>query len=244
MSHSVAGNGAEDELFLSLKKGRLITVFIGSEPEPIYMQQSLLCGAADYFTNLLTNDTFEEAKTGVVRFPEDDLGAWKILLAWILKREVPQVGGCQPLVNLCKAWYLGDKYIMRSFQDQVMWSIYILPFFSAGEDVDSSYCQLFQATLLDTPPRKCVAEAFAEATVLDGGLQWNSVPRTTSNPEYAVAILSAIASLKNDAIESLDFDDGDSQGEPVWLRYMVGKGPRYVVNPWYRNVQDTMWLKH
>lgn len=97
----------------------MIKIFIADETAPIHIQESRLTQTADYFAAAFRH----EIETGILRFPEDSLTAWKVLLHWIHEKRLPEIpcgkDSCRWL-NFVRCWCLGDKYDIAKFQDEVM----------------------------------------------------------------------------------------------------------------------------
>lgn len=87
------------------------------------MQQSILEHASKCFANMMKPDTFREGQTGILRFPEDELQAWKVLLYWMVHGKIPKVTIAFRDVLAIRCWQLGDKYNISGFQDDAMLSL-------------------------------------------------------------------------------------------------------------------------
>lgn len=102
-----------------LKSDRVIKIFIGEETAPVHIPESLLTHTSDYFIAALRH----EVEYGILRFPEDSLRAWKVLLSWMFDGNIPVIP-CTDTNCTCfllvQCWCLGDKYQMPLFQDHVM----------------------------------------------------------------------------------------------------------------------------
>ncbi|KAK1823579.1 hypothetical protein LTR12_001990 [Friedmanniomyces endolithicus] len=114
------------ELADSLRTDRMINIYVGKatpEAKPFRVQQVLLEQLSEYFSNALSADTFVEGKKARLNFPEDDVDAWKVLLRWAFTHTVPhwtkKMAGKIEMVFV-DCWVLGDKYQIRSFQNEVM----------------------------------------------------------------------------------------------------------------------------
>ncbi|KAF2217338.1 hypothetical protein CERZMDRAFT_93391 [Cercospora zeae-maydis SCOH1-5] len=227
-----------DTLYSSLRNDRMITIFVGSDLEPIHIQQSLLCNTADYFKTLLTNDHFQEALSGVARFPEDDVESWKLLAYWAMHRKLPDVVN---IVNFCTAWYLGQKYLMPDFQDEVMYAILNEALDSAMSD--EAFVELFAVTIPGTKPRQLFAELLVDLVVHDGLFQWSDFPQVQGEHSYMASILAAMDDLKSDGFSRSRGDLRTAvchDGKPLWMRYMVGAGPKQAVG-WYWHHDSEEW---
>lgn len=69
---------------------------------------------------------FVEGQTGILHFPEDTDESWSILIYWLFKGKVEwsemedgNVRAEENLLNLTRAYVLGDKYGLPKFQNQI-----------------------------------------------------------------------------------------------------------------------------
>lgn len=105
----------------SFKVDRFIQLFISDDPEPLNVSERALVRTFDWFAAAIRNGHMG-IKPGVLRFPEDDIDAWKWLLFWIFYKEVPEPSlwnDCEAY-QLVRCWCLGGKYLISAFQDVVM----------------------------------------------------------------------------------------------------------------------------
>ena len=108
----------------SLKTDRLIKIFISDDPEPVHVSEKTLVNASEWFAAAIRHEQWG-SEPGVLRFPEDDLDAWKSLLFWLFKKSVPEWAS-DGTGNDCEAFHLiqcrclGEKYLLSEFQDAVM----------------------------------------------------------------------------------------------------------------------------
>ena len=60
----------------------------------------------------------------MLRFPEDDAEAWKVLLHFVIRGTLPTIphsdGGDHMSLQFVRCWCLGDKYCVPAFQDLTM----------------------------------------------------------------------------------------------------------------------------
>ncbi|KAM3424200.1 hypothetical protein BST61_g11259 [Cercospora zeina] len=227
-----------DSLYSSLRNDRMITIFVGRDHEPIYIQQSLLCNTADYFKTLLLNGRFQEALTGVARFPDDDVESWKLLAYWAMHRNLPDEVN---IVNFCKAWYLSEKYLMHDFQDEVMYAI--LSEALDSDTSDEAFVECFAVTTPGTKPRQLFAELLVDLVVHDSLFQWSDFPQVQGKHSYMASILAAMDDLKSDGFSRSRGDLRTAvghDGKPLWMRYMVGAGPQQAVG-WYWHHDREEW---
>lgn len=63
-----------------------------------------------------------------MKFPNDDLETWKILMFWIFNRQLgygndePEILTDEPdyAIHLCRAWIAADMYLMPALQNRIM----------------------------------------------------------------------------------------------------------------------------
>ena len=104
-----------------MKTDILIKIFIADEKEPIFISQKALTNASEWFSAAFRNERLGN-EPGVLRFPEDDLEAWKLLICWVMEGVVlhaDNLNDCESIV-LIQAWCLGHKYLVPDFQDLIM----------------------------------------------------------------------------------------------------------------------------
>lgn len=99
---------------------RLVKIYVGDSIHPIQIQQSVLENTSDYFAAAFRSDRFTEARTGIMKFPEDHVEVWKVLVNWILRHEVPKALLRSNMLLAIRCWITGHKYDMKEFQDAVM----------------------------------------------------------------------------------------------------------------------------
>jgi len=110
-------------IFSSLRSDRLVKVYVGDSTEPFLIQQTLLKNTSDYFTRALCSDSFDEGALGVLRFREDNIKTWQILLYWIFNRDLPEEVTKPSPGSIMDCWILGDNYDVPSFQDDAMFTL-------------------------------------------------------------------------------------------------------------------------
>lgn len=106
----------------------MIQIFVGQDNGPPFLvPQSTLCNASKYFAKAIKNEHLGEGQAGVLRFPEDNLKTWGVLLFWVvnsaLPKEVHPFDGEmeQPnLLLLCQTWIMADKYLLPQLQNKIM----------------------------------------------------------------------------------------------------------------------------
>ncbi|KAK5709575.1 hypothetical protein LTR17_019659 [Elasticomyces elasticus] len=111
-----------DAFMQSLQTTRDIKIVIDKEtPQTFFVQQQLLESTSDYFVKALRNQHLgEKPEPGVLRFPEDRVSAWKLLLFWMYKHELPAEVYHHDLIPAVRAWALGDRLCIPEFQNHIM----------------------------------------------------------------------------------------------------------------------------
>lgn len=101
----------------------LISIYVGAVPKPLMMPKSILERSSQYFVKALKHSHLGTGETNTLRFPEDDLDGWTVVLYWMVNREVPGEP-IEPKASvyrvLIACWIMGDRYDMPAFQDVVM----------------------------------------------------------------------------------------------------------------------------
>lgn len=92
------------------------------------VHEALLRYTSEVFSAALNHEDCGEDKAGVLKYPEDAVGAWEVLLFWMITKKLPEdsmgllsVHDKETLqFSLVQCWTLGDKYDIPEFQDLVM----------------------------------------------------------------------------------------------------------------------------
>lgn len=105
----------------SLKSKERIEIYIAGETEPIIIPEKLLADASETFAAFVRNKHVGK-EPGSLRFPEDDLEAWKVMLCWIVRGQVDGISESidDEGMHLVRCWCLGDRYDLPLFQDLIM----------------------------------------------------------------------------------------------------------------------------
>lgn len=109
-----------------MKTDRLLKIYVGrvdEDTQPFRVHEAVLEQASPYFANMMEPDAFCEDEHGVLRFPNDDLQAWEVLLYWIVHHEIPKRSIAYKDALAIRCWQLGDKYLIPDFQDHAMLSL-------------------------------------------------------------------------------------------------------------------------
>lgn len=122
-------------VYSTLMSNRLIEIYVGTREVPYLVSQVALCSASEYFVKAIKNEHLGTGNIGVLKFPEDKEDEWKVLLFWIINRELPTIdhfpgfehrankpsSGSQAMQQiLYQCWILADKYFMPRLQNAVM----------------------------------------------------------------------------------------------------------------------------
>jgi len=157
-----------------MQSDRQIKLVIG-EPATgtiFYASQALLEFTSEYFRSALRNQHLGNVQKDTLSFPDDELNSWKVLLFWIVARELPSVDeicstgsgqnddGMHSVYVRC--WVLGDKYDIPAFQDLIM--LELLKTFHYGSTLTIENPKL---ALENTPPGSVLRELVVEE-VLNG----------------------------------------------------------------------------
>ncbi|KAK3112364.1 hypothetical protein LTR53_011429 [Teratosphaeriaceae sp. CCFEE 6253] len=109
----------------SLQSSRDIKVVVGTEEQKtFFVQQGLLESTSEYFVKALKSQHLGKIPgPGFLKFPEDDVAPWELLLFWIYRGTYNN----KPFTCTAKegmalavaAWALGDRLCIPDFQNQV-----------------------------------------------------------------------------------------------------------------------------
>lgn len=227
----------------ALQSDRLIEIYVGdprAEPpvKAIKVQQTLLEATSEYFVKALEHENAlgKASEVGVLRFPEDNISAWQVLMYFITR-----AGTLPPAKDLfhvrtdcdgtdftlaIRCWVLGDKYGIPAFQDLVILELLAhlqLRHFSIGEIKEG-----FQFTA----PGSTLREVLAEETVLEieyeGRIIFSELDECDGIPAFTSMIASALSAYHtNGGTEGLlprvpwEVDRAVTR----WTKFMVGGGP-------------------
>ncbi|KAK5688472.1 hypothetical protein LTS10_000450 [Elasticomyces elasticus] len=160
-----------DALLQSLQSERTIKLVIGqpaADATAFYISKTALEQTSEYFCGALRNQHLGDGERDTLTFPEDDLTAWKVLLCWMMKHDLPRdanlvtrsdtEGECQPLNHIIsvRCWALGDKYGISTFQDFIM--LELLDALESDSPQLSTVREAFDSTTPGSPLRELLAE--------------------------------------------------------------------------------------
>ncbi|KAF2164643.1 hypothetical protein M409DRAFT_56464 [Zasmidium cellare ATCC 36951] len=165
--HSVTPVPSEIEDFMQqLKSDRLIKIFIGDgiEQQQLLVQESVLTGRSEYFQKAIKHEGHMGTQApGVLRFPEDGhlIAAWGMMLHWIIHQRLltEEVIWHEDITLLVEFWALGDRLLLRDFQNAVM--MQLLKYFAKDWlpfDSPELVNYILRISPADTPLRRLLAE--------------------------------------------------------------------------------------
>ncbi|KAK4506439.1 hypothetical protein PRZ48_000171 [Zasmidium cellare] len=217
-----------------LEEDRLVSIYIGDKKKPYLIQQTIITMTSDYFKAAFTNERFEEAKSGILRVPDDDIDTWALFMYWLVKRELPcHVSDIRWAV---KAWTFGDKYGISQFQNAAM--LEVLSRFNLMDLRSPADVALVEEAFVLCPQGSLMRKFLAEqvvAAVLDlKSTTWEDLAAIREPAGNCKDILDAIVRREHDNVWNWQLGD-DGNGKPIWARYMIGEGPA--------NVEMFGWIK-
>ncbi|KAK5732669.1 hypothetical protein LTR17_010350 [Elasticomyces elasticus] len=242
------------EAFLQgLRDGRLIKIFVGSNgAEPFHVPQIILESTSHYFKKALIHDgTLGMAAPDTLTFPTDSEEAWKVLLHWIFKHDLPEdeqhrIDDCEGWeLLMVECWAMGNRYKIPKFQDLVMLELLdgLLMYTSFETDTIK---QAFATTPAGCALRMMMAELVAaqlQDEIFDLGPEnlndFDGYPGCLAEIAHAVKEWSGtsqrivaedareccVMSIAEMVVASQQLHFKDQQGVPRWKRFMMAGGP-------------------
>ncbi|KAK3115577.1 hypothetical protein LTR53_004937 [Teratosphaeriaceae sp. CCFEE 6253] len=222
----------------SLRNERLIKIVVGDgEHEPYYIQRTILESSSDYFKKALAHESqLGSDEPGTLSFPEDDLGAWEVLLYWLLKHGLPPLmhvprefftlptGDFELLLVRC--WAMGEKYCLPSFQDLMMTTL--LKWVEICSTLDRA---TLEEAFSSTPPG-CVMRLLAAA---DLALQISHESACASRSRAMINAVEGIRGCMGEVLNAVSeyytrpirpnasIAPSPDQKQQDWTKYMVAK---------------------
>ncbi|KAH9845160.1 hypothetical protein Tdes44962_MAKER06804 [Teratosphaeria destructans] len=225
----------------SLKSDSFVKIFLGDAvgQQPYLVARSILEDSAEYFRKALQHaPSFGAGELDVLRFPEDDTGAWEVLLYWMLKGSLTALKSLQECCYgdnlyrrglLVHCWCLGDKYGMDAFQNEIM--VHLILVFEDQCIPPAALRDAFENTAPGSRLRKICMEELVlsfnqggtgseELELFDGIVGFISEFSTTMQDE----------SLKHSVFRTLcrrKHQPGEAchKARDAWKTYMVGDSP-------------------
>lgn len=105
-----------------MKQEKFIKVYIGDDPEPALLIKSMLVATSYAFAAALQKPRAPHEEPNVLKYPEDDVDAWKTLIFWMFKSSLPEpeAGNDCVVLDSVRCWYLGERYNIPRFQDLII----------------------------------------------------------------------------------------------------------------------------
>lgn len=93
-----------------------------------HVQETVLRYTSKALSANLDHEHLGDDERGILRFPEDPVDAWEVLVFWIVTKKIPESQMHDTLVPdkaaaqfaLVQCWILGDKYGIVEFEDLIM----------------------------------------------------------------------------------------------------------------------------
>lgn len=98
----------------------------GEEQKTFHIQEACFIAISDVFAALMRNKSLGSEEKDTCKFPEDDVGAWEVLLYWTFRGALMKMlderknDEAADRLLLVQSWILGDRYNVSRFQDEVM----------------------------------------------------------------------------------------------------------------------------
>ncbi|KAK5702632.1 hypothetical protein LTR97_003578 [Elasticomyces elasticus] len=126
-----------NEVLKTLRANGLVKIVVGENdgeeatvPEIFFIQRALLETASEYFKKVIKDTQTEDTEQVTLNFPEDDVDAWKMMLFWLVKGDVPSLQEYAEVFEewmaydrqlpLVRCWVLGEKFQLPGFQNGIM----------------------------------------------------------------------------------------------------------------------------
>lgn len=176
------------------------------------VSKKLLVNVSNKFAAALSAEHHSK-DSGILRFPDDNLAAWQVMMYWIYDGQVPEMeiyNDCED-VHLVRCWCLGDKYYMPQFQDLVM--LELLHYIECGGQITlESVREAFENTTSGSLLRRLMAECTVELLKAKSLIE-------PKNLEY----LDGLTGFSTALVEALE--EWAKYGAQVFNRLPVADGP-------------------
>ncbi|KAK5688478.1 hypothetical protein LTS10_000456 [Elasticomyces elasticus] len=242
-----------EELIHSLRDQRLIKIYIGSDgAEPFHVPQCILEATSGYFKKALAPDgSLGMAALDTLGFLDDSEAAWKVLLYWMFKHDLPndeqrKTDDCEGWeLLMVECWAMGNRYMIPKFQDLVMLELLDCLLMYTSFETDTIK-QAFATTPAGCALRMVMAELVAghlQDEIFDSGLEnlheFEGFPGCLAEIAHAVKEWSGtsqrivdedareccVMSIVEMVVASQQLHFKDQQGVPRWKKFMVAGGP-------------------
>ena len=183
------------------------------------------------FEAAIKNESWGDGEPGVLRFPEDDPQAWKIIVYYMIHLQVPSedfVGeeerdwlGLVNVLDLC--WILGDKYDMPQFQDLIM--LERLRAITCGSLLPGMVLRAFEKTPPGSKLRLQAARNAVSGIYHQGNYTLDDFDGLRAFPDAMTEMMNALQRYYEEGEQSEDWEEDVSSGNS-WKDYMIiGGGP-------------------
>ncbi|KAK3619868.1 hypothetical protein LTR56_023762 [Elasticomyces elasticus] len=124
------------EVLGTLEDDALIKIVVGEDEglgvgiEIFHIRQSLLEAASHRFTHAIKEERQDGESQVTLTIPDDDVFPWKMLLHWLVKRELPSdelyaedfayLNPDDSHLPLIRCWILGERFDLTVFQNLIM----------------------------------------------------------------------------------------------------------------------------
>lgn len=216
-----------------------IIVGEGDQQQTFHLQHTLFVKTSAVFAATSRNETLGGGEAGVYRFPQDSVGAWEILIYWMIKATLPeskfeeQHEEEEAQLLLVQCWVLGDKYNIAAFQDVIMLE---LLFLISGISMDPMSAAF---ATNNTPPgsklRHLVANEIVFTVYSDYGRAIGAYDEALAATGFASEAMSGLDKYR-DGTNGINVDYvGEKNGAgrtQEWRKYMVNERPpqHWVLN--------------
>lgn len=208
------------------------------------LQETLLRRTSRVFSAALNNEHLGEGNKGALKFPKDDVAAWKALIFWIFDKKYPEENLESRMsrremeedlekkeameeelqVFLIHCWIVGDKYDIPDFQDLAMLELlhhlnqsYMLPL--AAELAASGTAPGSKLRLIAAQDIALVATKRAEDAI-------DEYESALSVSGFALEVIKEIKRQEQNCEDTLDIGCKNGIGrEDSWKKFMVAGGP-------------------
>lgn len=201
-----------------------------------HVHEALLRYTSKVFSAALNHErSLGEHEHGVLKYPEDVVGAWEVLLFWMITKKLPDdsIGSLSVhdretlQLSLVQCWTLGDKYGIPEFQDLVM--LELLDLSCEGLVTVQAAEEAFENTSPRSRIRKLFSRLIVTAVVIDQAESVEEFEDLEGLPGYTADLLEAMQlGQPGDAGWAplrwlMRTRGGRDSGE--WKEYLVGDGP-------------------
>ena len=239
-----------------MQTDRVIKLVVGTPRTTFCISQNLLECTAEYFRAAFRYEQLGDAERGTLTFPDDDVTAWKVLIYWIMKRELPHeevlgnyyattegIPRCHLLCIRC--WALGDKYGIAAFQDLIM-----LDLLAVLDDNFKLDVREMKEALETTPPGSLLRDLVAEELAYElacGSKDLESLDVFNGVVGFSGALMQVVRCRKKVTMSMVRFRLPDSDAESwdgmsPYKKFMVdgGQGP---IKHWLHNRMEDIAIR-